>query len=113
MKKLLSVAILFSSAFAWAQGESTSKDAKRLVAFGLKFGMNRSNVFDSHGQDFVASPKNGLAGGAFVSLPIGGLLGVQPELLLSQKGFSGTGTLLGQDYAMKRTSAYLDVPVQL
>lgn len=75
--------------------------------------MNRSNVYDERGQDFVASPKTGFAGGAFLAIPVGSFLGIQPEVLLSQKGFSSHGSILGQRYTLERTSTFLDVPLQL
>jgi hypothetical protein len=86
-------------------------DNRELLSFGLKAGLNMSNVWDTQGQDFVADPKYGLAGGAFVSLPIGTYLGIQPELMISQKGFQGSGTLLGFTYSNTRTTTFLDVPL--
>lgn len=86
-------------------------DKRELLSFGLKAGLNMSNVWDSKGQDFVADPKYGLAGGAFVSLPIGKYIGVQPELMISQKGFKGSGSLLGIGYSYTRTTTFLDVPL--
>lgn len=86
-------------------------DNRELLSFGLKAGLNMSNVWDTQGQDFVADPKYGLAGGAFVSLPIGTYLGIQPELIISQKGFQGSGSLLGFSYSNTRTTTFLDVPL--
>lgn len=86
-------------------------DKRELLSFGLKAGLNMSNVWDSKGQDFVADPKYGLAGGAFVSLPMGKYIGVQPELMISQKGFKGSGSLLGIGYSYTRTTTFLDVPL--
>jgi hypothetical protein len=86
-------------------------DNRELLSFGLKAGLNMSNVWDSKGQDFVADPKYGLAGGAFLSLPIGKYLGVQPEVMISQKGFKGSGSLLGFSYSNTRTTTFIDVPL--
>ena len=86
-------------------------DNRELLSFGLKAGLNLSNVWDTKGQDFVADPKYGLAGGAFVSLPLGKYLGVQPEVLISQKGFKGSGSLLGFGYSYTRTTTFIDVPL--
>lgn len=86
-------------------------DNRELLSFGLKAGLNMSNVWDSKGQDFVADPKYGLAGGAFVSLPVGKYLGIQPELMISQKGFQGSGSLLGFGYAYTRTTTFVEVPL--
>ena len=83
------------------------------IALGLKVGLNYSNVYDSEGEDFIADPIAGFAGGAFVMFPIGRHFGVQPELLISQKGFKSTGRLLGSTYSMTRTTTYVDVPLLL
>ena len=86
-------------------------DNRDVLSFGVKAGLNMSNVWDTQGQDFVADPKYGLAGGAFVSLPIGKYLGIQPELMISQKGFQGSGSLLGFSYSNTRTTTFIDVPL--
>jgi hypothetical protein len=52
-----------------------------------------------------------LATGAFLIIPIGEFFAIQPEVLFSQKGFSGSGTLFGSSYALKRTTSYLDIPI--
>jgi len=79
--------------------------------FGVKAGLNLSNVYDSQGEQFNADPKLGLAAGIFVALPLGKYFGVQPEILFSQKGYKGTGSLLGSSYSYSYTSNYIDVPL--
>jgi hypothetical protein len=81
------------------------------VAFGLKLGTNYSNVYDSEGEDFEANSKFGLAAGAFMSIPLGTFFGIQPEIMFSQKGFKGTGTMFGSPYEVTRTTNYIDVPL--
>jgi hypothetical protein len=93
-----------------AQG---SDDPRENLSIGVKAGFNRSNVWDERGQDFRADPKNGFAGGVFIGIPIGAYLGVQPEALISQKGFRGSGTLLLTPYSFSRTTTYIDFPLQL
>lgn len=88
-------------------------DPRESTAFGVKAGMNFSNVWDEQGQDFQADPKVGFAGGLFLGIPIGQYLGFQPELLVSQKGFKGSGSLLGSAYSFSRTTTYIDIPLQL
>lgn len=78
---------------------------------GLKIGTNFSNVYDSEGEDFDADGKFGLAAGVFLSIPVGRFLGIQPEVLFSQKGFRATGSFLGSPYEMTRTTNYLDIPL--
>ena len=81
------------------------------MTVGLKIGANFSNVYDSKGQDFQADSKMGLALGGFVSIPLIQYIGIQPELLYSQKGFHGTGSFLGSNYDFTRTTNYLDIPI--
>lgn len=68
-------------------------------------------MYDTKGQEFNADGKFGFAVRGFVSVPFGKLIGFQPELLLSQKGFQGTGSLLGSSYSFTRTTTYLDIPL--
>jgi hypothetical protein len=81
------------------------------ISGGLKVGANLSNVYDTEGEDFQANAKLGFAGGAFLSIPIGKYLGVQPEILISQKGFQGSGRLLGSPCDFSRTTTFIDVPL--
>lgn len=88
-----------------------SQDTRDKLAFGAKLGANLSNVYDSEGEDFVADAKLGFVAGGFVTIPLSKLFAIQPEVLFSQKGFKGEGTLLGSSYSFERTTNYLDVPV--
>jgi hypothetical protein len=104
MKKIILMAMtVFSIAY--------NTTAQEQLAFGLKVGTNYSNVYDSEGEEFDANAKFGLAAGAFLSIPIGKFLGIQPEVLFSQKGFKATGRMLGSTYDLKRTTNYIDVPL--
>jgi hypothetical protein len=87
------------------------KNSRESISLGVKGGFNYSNVWDEQGQDFTANPKTGWVGGGFIAIPIGKYLGIQPEVLFSQKGFSGSGTIAGGRYSFTRTTNYLDVPI--
>lgn len=93
---------------------SQSMDRREDFVFGLKAGTNYSNVWDESGEDFVANGKFGFAGGAFFGIPLGKYIGLQPEILVSQKGYKGSGSLplLGA-YEYRRTTTHLDIPIQL
>lgn len=80
---------------------------------GIKAGTNFSNVYDRQGDDFVADAKFGFAGGLFFTVPISEMIGFQPEILFSQKGFKATGTLLGSNYGLTRTTNFIDIPLFL
>lgn len=92
---------------------NAQEDPRDDLKFGIKAGANLSNVWDEQGNDFRADSKFGFAAGAWLGIPIGTYLGFQPEVLLSQKGFEGRGSLLGTEYSFKRTTTYMDVPLQL
>lgn len=113
MKKnsyLIIAVCLFSISTLQAQDY---EDRRGNFEFGVKAGANLSNVWDSEGEDFKADPKGGFAGGIFFGIPMGKIFGIQPEVLISQKGFKGSGTLIGFPYSFKRTTTYLDIPLQL
>ncbi len=105
--------ITLTTAKSLAQSEpaSTTTDNREKMFFGVKGGVNLSNVYDSEGEDFVADDKFGFAVGGFASIPIVKWFGIQPEILFSQKGFKSTGTYLGTSYEMTRTSNFIDVPL--
>ena len=81
------------------------------LLFGMKGGLNYSNVYDSQGENFYTNPKLGLAGGVFLAIPFGKYLGIQPEVLFSQKGFRATGEVYGSNYRFTRTTSYIDMPL--
>jgi hypothetical protein len=109
---LMIAMVILTVTGSYAQSESTSSaDNREKLFFGLKIGTNYSNVYDSQGEDFVADAKFGLAGGGFVSIPIGSFFGIQPEVLFSQKGYKSTGSFLGSSYSMTRTTDYIDIPL--
>lgn len=92
-------------------GNAQDTDRREQLEFGIKAGSNYSNVWDERGQEFTADSKFGIVGGAFVGIPIGKWIGVQPEILISQKGFKGSGVLLGSNYSFSRTSSFIDLPL--
>lgn len=110
MKKLLllSVAVIGLTVVS-----SYAQNTRDEISFGLKVGSNYSNVYDSQGEKFAAEGKYGLAAGAFLSLPLGKVIGIQPEVIYSEKGFKATGAFLGSNYSATRTTTYIDVPILL
>ncbi len=92
---------------------NNSKAQDNSVLFGLKVGANYSNQYDSKGGNFTSTSKVGFAGGAFLALYISQYVGVQPEILISQKGFIAKGSVLGSPYDLTRTTTYVDVPLML
>ena len=109
MKKL----ILMTVMTAVVAGKTYAQQTRDALSFGLKIGSNFSNVYDSQGDKFTADGKYGLAAGAFLSLPLGKFIGIQPEVIYSEKGFKGSGAFLGSNYTATRTTTFIDVPILL
>lgn len=112
MKKsiIASVALCILATAGIAQ-QTTSPNYRDNIQLGVKVGTNYSNVYDVKGDDFQGDPKFGLATGVFVAVPISTLIGFQPEILVSMKGFHATGSILGSQYDFTRTSTFIDVPL--
>ena len=83
------------------------------IHIGLKAGINYSNIYDSQNKEYSADGKVGFAAGGFLNIPLGNMLGIQPEILFSQKGFQATSSVLGSDVTLKRTTNYIDLPIFL
>ncbi len=110
MKKLnlMTLAIIITSFSAFAQDDNRDQ-----VKIGAKVGVNQANIYDENTNELAADSKYGLAFGGFLAIPIGTYLGVQPEVMYSQKGFKGEGQIFGNEYHLKRTTNYLDIPILL
>ena len=111
MKKLIITSMMLACSGFVLNAQENTTDLRAKLMLGLKGGINYSNVYDSQGAQFDANPKLGLAGGAFLAIPIGRFIGIQPEVMYSQKGFQSSGNILGNDYNITRTSTFLDVPL--
>ncbi|WP_345078244.1 porin family protein [Nemorincola caseinilytica] len=112
MKKLSFIPLLLLTlCMQQATAQVVVPDTRTDLVFGLKAGINGSNVWDEQGQSFRADPKVGFVGGGYLGIPIGKYLGVQPELLFSQKGFKATDVILNSKYTLTRTTSHIDVPV--
>lgn len=109
MKKIILAIIVATFMLQMGSAQEEPKDLRDKITFGVKAGVNLANVYDRKGQDFNTDAKFGLATGAFLSIPFNTYVGIQPEVLYSQKGFKSTGTLGN----FTRTTNYLDVPLFL
>lgn len=111
MKKFLVVSMVTIFMANMVHAQESKSDKKEDMQFGLKAGFNHSNVYDTKTQDFSADPKFGFVGGGFLAIPLVKYIGIQPELLFSQKGFKGSGILQGNRYNFTRTTNYIDLPI--
>jgi hypothetical protein len=110
MKKII-LTLAVATAFTSLKAQENKTDFRADLQFGIKAGANYSNVYDAQGEAFQANPKLGFAGGIFLAIPIGKYLGIQPEVLYSQKGFQASGQLLGSAYNITRTTSFIDIPL--
>jgi hypothetical protein len=83
---------------------------KRVILVGETEVLRQTDVKT---EGFGADPKLGLVAGGVLRIPLTRDIGVQPEILISQKGFRGSGSLLGSPYDFSRTSTFIDIPLQL
>jgi len=111
MKKITLIVVIIAFMVNIIGAQDNSTDLHDKLQFGLKAGVNFSNVYDTKGQEFNADFKVGLAAGAFLAIPIGKYIGFQPEILFSQKGYKSTGTFLTVAYEFTHTTNYIDVPL--
>ena len=111
MKKIILMIVVVTFMANYSSAQDNNLDFRTKLRFGLKAGANYSNVYDTKGEAFHADAKFGLAAGAFLAIPLNKYIGIQPEILFSQKGFQGSGILLGSTYNFKRTLNFIDVPI--
>jgi len=111
MKKMMFILFAFTFTATQITAQENETDFREKLQFGVKIGTNYSNVYDSKTEDLRADGKLGFAAGIFTAIPIGKYLGLQPEIMFSQKGFKGEGKILFTPYKFKRTTNYIDVPL--
>lgn len=111
MKKILLLLIAVIVSGNISAQEELRIDYRERFMVGVKLGANYSNVYDTQGERFQADPKFGLATGIFFAIPISKFIGLQPEVLFSQKGFKAQGIFMGSSYSLTRTTNYLDIPL--
>jgi hypothetical protein len=111
MKKIILIIVVITLLANILSAQNNNTDLRGNLQFGLKAGANFSNVYDSKNQEFNSDFKVGFAAGAFLTIPIGKYIGLQPEILFSQKGYKATGTFLTMGYKFTHTVDYIDVPL--
>jgi hypothetical protein len=113
MKKTLSAIILMVMLFPVIRAQNYLDDPRNAFGMGVRAGINSSNLYDTKGEGFTNDTRIGFVVGGFLSVPIGTYLGFQPEILYSQKGFKGYGTMGSTNYSYTRNLDYIDIPLQL
>jgi hypothetical protein len=116
-KTVLLITVILTSATlsfrAQENEENASRDARKKVVPGVKIGFDKSRVYNTSGEAFVAGPRTGYAVGGYLAIPLGRLLGFQPEIMLQEKGFKGSGrTSEGVTYSIARRTTNVDIPLE-
>ncbi|MFZ1703032.1 MAG: porin family protein [Saprospiraceae bacterium] len=106
MNKLIGITLFMLMSTLISAQESMSR-----IQIGAKAGLSYSNVYDAVGEEFNADARFGFTGGVFLSIPLMRFLGIQPELLITQKGFKGSGHLFGSQYNFERTTTFFEIPL--
>lgn len=112
-KTIFAVSAILLMAGSLSAQNYDDNDTRGRFHIGVRAGANYSNMYDSENEDYRADAKFGFVGGAFLSVPIGTFIGIQPEVMFSQKGFKASGSVLGNDISFTRTTNYIDVPIFL
>lgn len=101
MKKVIIVAI--GVLFAGAVNAQT---------FGVKGGLNFSNIIKTNDKNFNTEIKAGLNAGLFAEIPIISSLAFAPELMFSQKGYKTSGSsLLGGPNEYSVATNFIELPI--
>lgn len=101
MKKILFGLALVAGTFSFAQKTSSNTASSSPVRFGIKAGLNVSNI-----SNFESNSKAGFYGGLFATIPVAQDFSVQPEIL-----YSGLGAKSKYDSNTKVNLDYIAVPV--
>lgn len=111
LRKIIVITPLFLLLVTFVNAQQGTTENRERFQVGLKVGGTYSSVYDAKGEEFIATPKFGFTGGTFIMIPVGKFLGLQPEVLITQKGFKGSGRLLGDTYSFKKTTTFLEIPL--
>jgi hypothetical protein len=123
MKRQLLLLLTFAlSAASFAQSKTGAGIRVGFTSAGLKGDAVSSlqNIIDYSAGMVTASNRTGLYGGGYVSVPLGGIMSLEPALYYAQKGYELKGALnlkgaefLGVNAKAALTAHYLDLPVVL
>lgn len=113
MKRITLAAALLALTFSTSVN-AQDVDQRDRLRLGLKGGLNFSSLIQDEYPNYEVNHKLGYVGGAYLSIPLTTFLGIQPEVLVSQKGFSSSNSnFFGGTYTFNRTTTYLDIPLMI
>ncbi len=114
MKRLTFAAAIIAIAFSTkVNAQDDSGDSRENFHIGIKGGLNFASLIQDSYPDYEVDHKLGYVAGAYIAIPVNKFIGLQPEVLISQKGFESRGNFLGSPYTFRRTTTYLDIPLMI
>lgn len=112
--KLYIIILMICILLPFTMQSQIANETQENFYFGVKAGLNISNIYDTKAEDFAADYKAGFVGGLFFKIPIGNFIGFQPEILYAQKGYNASGQTEGNNfYTYSRTTTHIDIPLLL
>jgi hypothetical protein len=116
MKKALLIILACTTLLPVAKAQSDSTQYSLSFAnspwtIGIQAGINITSAYSTQGEVFNVEPKVGLAVAVFADIPLGKYILLRPEVHVSQRSVQATGLLFAENYNLKRTTTYLDIPV--
>lgn len=104
----LVIALLLGSQSVFADEPRQNEPS---LYIGLKAGATLSNIADSKNDKFVSDPRLGYTLGAFVKIHLVDFIGLQPEVLFSQRVLRSSGSYTQIDFTYMRSVNFLDIPI--
>jgi hypothetical protein len=80
-------------------------------SIGIKGGLTSSDIY--YNEQIESDSRLGFTGGLFFQIPIGKFVGIQPEVLYTQRTILAKGTSFGSSFSFQRTTSAIDVPLYL
>ncbi len=98
--------ILLSFSAASAQEEEDKR-----ISFGVKGGVNFSNIIKSGNGNFRTGYLTGFSAGLFTNIPVANRLSFEPEILYTTKGFKTAEEGLFIDRTFSQTTSWIEIPL--
>lgn len=112
MKKIFVLTgVLFAFSVVSVNAQKTTTRKATDLSFGVRAGLNLSNVVKDNDKNFSTEIKPGINAAVYVEIPVVSSFSVQPELQFSQKGYKASGSGFGSPYEYTQTSNFIEIPL--
>jgi len=121
-KQLLVIASVLISTIGFSQVKPSLGVRAGLSSAGIRGDAveNLQSMLDFSNGTITTSDNNSFFGGVYASIPVGGMVSVEPAVYYTQKGYTMTGDFnvkglefIGANAKAKLTTNYIDIPVLL